>query len=186
MMRNALNLAILTCLAFPMTAHAQFFVSGGLAFPVSPEEVNDVYSSGFGATAGYGLDLPLIPITPRLFANFDSFSIDEDEFPVDIDGGNLRAITIGLDALISLPTGPLSPYVAPAAGFTFLSVDDVEVEGFEFDLSDEETALTLGIGAGLQFGLLVGPTIFVDVRLLYALTSGDNFLWAPIRLGLMF
>lgn len=184
-MRYALTFVLLTCLVLPSTANAQLFVSGGLAFPISPDEVNDAYGSGFGATAGFGLDLPLIPITPRVFLGFDSFPIDEDQFAGSIDGGSLRAITLGADALISLPSGPLSPYVAPAAGFTFLSAGDVEVGGVEVELTENETALTLGLGGGLTFGLLVGPEIFLDVRLLYAMTSGDNFLWAPIRVGLM-
>lgn len=183
-MRHVLTIILLTVLvSLPSTAHAQLFVSGGLGFPLAPDGVRDAYGSGFGATAGYGLDLPLIPITPRVFVGFDSFPIDDDEF--EIDGGDLRAITVGADALISLPTGPLSPYIAPAAGFTFLSSEDVEVGGVEVGVSNNETALTLGFGGGLKLGLLVGPELFLDVRLLYAMTSGDNLLWAPVRVGVM-
>lgn len=183
-MRNVLVLAILACLALPLTSHAQLFVAGGVSFPVSPEDVNDFYSSGFGATAGFGLDLPLIPITPRVWANYDNFAIDEDELNFDVDGGNIRAITVGADAQFVMPMGPLSPYVAPAAGLTFLSVDDVEAAGLSLDLGDSESAFTLGVGAGLVFNLIVGPQLFLDARVLYAFTSGDNFMWAPIRLGI--
>lgn len=184
-MRNVLALALLACLAFPLTSHAQLFVSGGIAFPISPDDVNDVYGSGFGATAGFAADLPLIPITPRAWVNFDSFPIDEDELGFDVDGGSLRAITIGADAQFTVPMGPLSPYFAPAAGLTFISVDDLEAGGISLDISDSESALTLGAGAGLSFDLIVGPSLFLEAKLLYAFTSGDNFMWAPIRLGIV-
>ncbi len=182
-MRNILVLAILACLASPLTSHAQLFVAGGVSFPMSPDEISDVYGTGWGATAGFALDVPLIPITPRAYVNFDSFGIDEDELGFDVDGGNLRAITLGADALFTMPLGPLSPYFAPTAGLTFLSVSDVEAGGISLAIDDSESALTLGAGAGLVLNLIVGPQVFVDVRLLYAFTSGDNFMWAPIRLG---
>lgn len=178
-MRRVLVLALLSCLISPLSSQAQLFVAGGVSFPVSPDNISDVYGSGFGATVGLALDVPLIPITPRVWANYDSFPIDKDEVPSDVDGGNLRAITVGVDAQLTMPMGPLSPYIAPAAGLTFISVDDV------VEFADSETASTLGIGAGLSFDLLVGPELFLDARLLYAFTAGDNFLWTPIRLGIV-
>lgn len=185
-MRNVIILALLGCLASPLSSNAQLFVAGGVSFPVSPENFNDFYSSGFGATAGFALDVPLIPITPRVWVNYDSFPIDEDELIADVEGGNLRAITIGVDAQFVMPMGPLSPYIAPAAGLTFLSFDEIEASGVSVRIGDSETASTLGLGAGLVFDLLVGPELFFDARLLYAFTEGDNFLWTPIRLGIVF
>lgn len=185
-MRKSLIIAFLASFLVPVTSHAQLFVSGGVAVPVSPDDISDVYNTGFGATAGFAIDLPLMPITPRLFGSFDTFSLDDDELGFDADGGNLRAIAVGLDALFTVLPGPLSPYIAPAAGLTFLSLDDVEAGGIQFNISDEETAFTLGMGAGVMMNLLVGPKIFLDGRLLYAFTSGDNFVWAPVRLGVIF
>lgn len=184
-MRNVLTLALLACLASPLTSNAQIFVAGGLSFPVSPDEVSDAYSSGWGVTGGVALDLPLIPITPRAWLNFDSFGLDEDELQVDVEGGGLRLLTVAVDAKLNLPLGPISPYVAPAAGVTFVSTEDVELGGVDVGSSDSETATTLGLGAGLAMDLLIGPELFVEAKVLYALTSGDNLLWTPIRVGIV-
>ncbi len=184
-MRNVIILALLACLAFPLTSKAQLFVSAGVSFPISPDGVSDFYSSGFGATAGFALDLPLIPVTPRAWINYDSFPIDEDAVPFDVDGGNLRAITVAADVQFTAPMGPLSPYIAPAVGLTFISLDDIESGGVQVSDSDSETASTVGIGGGLALDLLIGPQLFLDGKLLYAFTEGDNLLWMPIRLGIV-
>lgn len=200
MYRFLTALLALTIVPFA-TASGQIFVSGGLGFPLGPDQVKDLYSSGFGAGAGFYLEdsaYPYARIRPQ--GVYQKFAIDPDalqEFEEEIEGdtlnveasgGDMGIIFAGADLQLRIPNAAFSPYVAPTVGVSYVAVNDITIEGLggttTFDVQNEETAFTLGLGAGIAATFAGRYEVFVEGHYMYAIVGGgDNQSWVPVRFG---
>lgn len=196
---------LLGLLAFPGLSAAQVFVSAGVGLPVGPDQVTDLYSSGFGIGAGFSLEHSGYPaVRFRPFGTYQKFQIDDEqlrsefETPIEdslnidvtVSGGDMSVIFAGADLQLRIPYARFSPYIAPAFGILMTAIDDITIEGPSgstiFNVSNEETAIAVGIGAGFLAGLTERFQVFTEAHYLYAFTQGDNLSWVPIRFGVTY
>lgn len=184
-------------------ASAQVFVSGGLGIPLGPDQVTELYGTGLGAGAGFFLEHTAYPYARlRPQGVYQKFAIDPDELQafeeqiedslgaqVSLSGGDMGIIFAGADLQLRIPNARFTPYVAPALGVSYIAVDDITIEGAggttTFDVQNEETAFTLGLGAGLAASLSDRYELFLEAHYMYAIIAdGDNQSWVPVRFGL--
>lgn len=159
-------------------------VTGGLTTITGPDALTDDIENGgmgFGTHPHYGLKgkfkLPVIPLTITgqvLYASFSGegeYSIVPGTNPVSFETES-SLLTFGVGAEYSFIPGPISPYLAvdlfyANSGETKLSSD---TQGANFEQTfDGENRTGIGVGAGLDFGLL--PMIDVDVSAKYNINN---------------
>lgn len=189
-LRTVLLVLTLICSA---EAYSQASVSAGVGLPIAPSAFTELYNPGFGVSGSFPLPIRGLIVQPRLTAGFDVLQIDAafleergGELDVEIEGGDLSVIHIGLDVQIIRPNAAIKPYFSPFLGFAIISVEDFSISGISFQGGEGETAVAIGAAAGLAVRLPVGPHVFVEGRLLHAFTDEDATTWAPIRAGVAF
>lgn len=172
-------------LLFPALASAQLIkigAGGGITQVLGPESLTDEISTaedwggaGFATEWNIGLigkvDLPLIPITPRVFINYHSFSASK-EFPEIEDGVNPKIETnqtileIGLGAQYNFIPAPLGfdPYIALDISLNTFGNYTTNVNGEEFT-TDGFNRFGGGIGVGTEISII--PVVNLDLYLSY-------------------
>lgn len=179
--------------ASPIAAFGQASVSAGIAVPVAPDQLADLYNPGFGLSGSFPLPIRALMVQPRLTAGFDILQVDAgfleergEELGSEIDGGNLSIIHVGFDVQIIRPNAAVKPYVAPFFGFAIIAVENFSISGISYGGGEGETAVAIGGAAGVAIRLPVGPHVFAEGRLMHAFTEDNGTTWAPLRAGVAF
>lgn len=179
--------------ALPVEAAAQIFVSGGVAAPVSPEVVTDIYRSGYSLAIGFALESGSFPFARiRPFGSFQKFRTDPGPFEAqfqnidEVDGGEMPVLFAGADLQLRRPFASFTPYIAPALGFAVFSIDDITADGITFNLREEVSGFAAGIGGGFALALSRQSELFIEAQYVYAFLDVDDRTFVPVRLGIEF
>lgn len=159
-------------------------LTGGLTNIMGPDALTDDIENGgmgFSTHPHYGLkgkfSLPVIPLTITgqvLYASFSGegeYSIVPGTNPVNFETES-SLLTFGVGAEYAFIPGPISPYLSfdvfyANSGETKLSST---TQGANFEQKfDGESRTGIGVGGGLDFGLL--PMIDVDVSAKYNINN---------------
>lgn len=176
--------------AVPAAAHAQIFVSGGVASPMSPETVTNIYRSGYSFAIGFAMQSGSFPFARvRPFGSFQRFRTDpgpfEEQFENidEVDGGEMPALYAGADLQLRLPFAAFTPFVAPSLGLAVFSIDDITADGITFNLREQIGGFAAGIGGGFAYSFTRNYEAFVEVQYVHAFLDGDDRTFVPVRMG---
>jgi hypothetical protein len=174
---------VVLVLLFPALASAQLIkigAGGGLTQVLGPESLTDEISTaegwggaGFSTEWNIGLigkvDLPVIPITPRGFIIYHSFSASK-EFPEFVINPKIETnqtiLEIGLGAQYNFIPAPLGfdPYIALDISLNTFGDYTTNVNNEEF-ITDGFSRFGGGVGLGTEVTII--PLINLDFYLSY-------------------
>lgn len=160
-MRTTLrSIAVLAVLAFlPNGASAQIGlarhfvtlgVGGGMSVPVS--DAGDAFKNGFNVQGFARLNVPKLPLMPRLDLDFSRFDLDDAQLGVP----GTSQILAGLANLQInvLPLGPVRPYLIAGLGAYNLKT---QTEGTSpTSVTDTRFGINGGAGVALHLGMING------------------------------
>lgn len=198
-----LSSIILTSLVLFSTTEArprtgpQYDFSTGIAIPESPERFGRVWHTGFALSIGVAL-----PVDDgiQLVTNLDyhRMALNNSKLLQEagltgsdaiVKGGETTLLSAFLGAKIRLIPSHLdvNPYLLAGVGVHRFSVADATVS--QQDQSEnlngsQETAIGLGLGAGIDFVLSEGVSLFVEGRYNTCYTETNNTQYLPVRIGL--
>ncbi|MBD3383878.1 outer membrane beta-barrel protein [candidate division KSB1 bacterium] len=202
-MKRYIFMVLLLCLAgSPLYAQMMphFFINGGMAMPMGPDEFKDYWKTGFnvggGAEFAFGPNMKLVGTV-----DYTSFGINEDELldefamgvsGISVDGGSLSSIAVLANVKFSIapPMSPISPYLIGGAGMFFLSGGeaDIKYQGMTMSTIESETDNYFGVGVGAGVDLTISPnmSLFIEGKYNIAFAEEDNMSYLPIKAGLLF
>ncbi len=182
--RNVIFISFLVVLIIPSFSYAQLFkigVGGGLTQVVGPESyTNDISEAGFGFSTEWNagivakLDLPIVPVTPRAFILYHSFSGSGDQ-DILTKGTVLTTyeysqsiFETGLGVqynFIPIPVG-IDPYIALDIAMNSFGDFTTKVGDMEEKASGESR---FGGGVGLGAEVSIVPMVNIDLFVSYKL-----------------
>jgi hypothetical protein len=166
--------AALMAVAAASPTHGQLSVAGGPTFAMGA--LGDATEMGYHAQGSFGLSLPLIPISLRVDGAWNQFPENEGD-------GDLRMISGTANAVFSIPSIGITPYVIGGLGaYNADWSDDSAVGALEDEASTEIGA---NVGVGVRIGL-PGISAFAEARLHNLFNDGDSMRFVPISVGLRF
>jgi hypothetical protein len=180
------SLSVLILIFLPAFASAQFLkigAGGGITHLLAPDEyTKEISDGGLGFSTEWNvglvgkLDIPLIPITPRAFLFYHSFSGSGIPTPelfrmaaADGEVKNSKTVfEIGFGAQYNFIPAPLGfdPYLAldlSYNSFGKMKVNDIEVP------DSDASRYGLGIGIGTEVSIV--PVINLDLYLCYKMLN---------------
>lgn len=192
-MRNTLcAVAVLVVLASsPSAASAQaglahrfvtVGVGGGMSVPTS--DAGDAFKNGFNVQGFARLNVPKLPVMPRLDLNFSRFDLDDTQ--VGMPGtsqilSGLANLQIGI-----LPLGPVRPYVIAGLGAYNLKT---ETEGpSPTSVTDTRFGINGGAGVAFHLGMINGylegriDNVFTEKGMI----DSEQIQVVPVTFGLTF
>jgi hypothetical protein len=175
MTKRLLVLFTLAVLGTAASASAQTFRAGIMVGPSWPVgEAGSGLDTGFGGEGWVAVDLPRVPVMPRVAYAMDWFSSAGTEGDIRTRGGRL-------DLLVNLPR-----LLPGAYGFVGGGIQEATHRSFTdgtppLGSYDPEFALSAGIGTRLRLGRLAGT---VEGR--YLTVSAAEFQVVQLRLGIGF
>lgn len=184
-------LLVAPLLVVPQTASSQVFVSGGAAWPLSPESTTNIYRSGYSFAGGVILEFGAFPFARvRPFGSFQRFRTDPgpflDQFENidEVEGGEMPVIFAGVDLQFMHPFARFRPYLAPAIGLAVFSLDDITADGITFNLQDESAGVGVGVGGGFAYEMTRNYQLFADVQYVYVVLESNDRTFVPVRVGI--
>lgn len=179
----------------PSTRIVSFGLGGGVTLPV--DDAKRAFDNGINGHGFVRLNLPMVPIQPRLDFSFQKMDIKDVSFvdPTLAAGGTYaegeQRILSGLaQAQLSLlKVGPIQPYLVVGVGFANMNTKLEGDPGTE-NTSDNTTKLAVNGGGGVN--LKLGPVSgFVEGRLDNIVNDGElvdfkSVKIVPISFGLVF
>ena len=171
--RIALAAAIMSIVVAAPT-QAQLSIAGGPTFALG--SLGDATEMGYHAQGSFGLSLPLIPISLRVDAAWNQFPES------DADGG-LRVVSGTANAVFSIPSIGITPYVIGGLGAYIAEWSDDSAIGAIDD--GATTEIGANVGVGVRIGL-PGISAFAEARLHNLFNEGDAMRFVPISVGLRF
>jgi outer membrane autotransporter protein len=184
MKRNQiLTLLVLMMFSLPTFTFAQLVkigAGGGLTQILGPESLTNEITTAYGwGGAGFStewnagligkLDIPMLPITPRGFIFYHSFSASK-EFPEVVINPKIETnqtiLEIGLGAQYNFIPAPLGfdPYIALDISLNTFGNYTTNVNGEEF-ITDGFSRFGGGIGVGTEISII--PVVNLDLYLSY-------------------
>lgn len=170
--RIAVAAALMT-VATASQAQAQLSIAGGPTFAMGA--LGDATEMGYHAQGSFGLSLPLIPISLRVDGAWNQFPENEGD-------GNLRMISGTANAVFSIPSIGITPYVIGGLGAYNADWSDDSAVGA---VDDASTEIGANVGVGVRIGL-PGISAFAEARLHNLFNDGDSMRFVPISVGLRF
>jgi opacity protein-like surface antigen len=172
-----------------------FGLGGGVTVPV--DDAKHAFENGVNGHGFVRLNLPLVPIQPRVDFSFQKMDIKDVSFVNPALGaggtyseGEQRILTGLAQAQLSLiKAGPIQPYLVVGVGFANLNTK-LEGDPANGNISDNTTKLAINGGAGVNFKL--GPIAgFVEGRLDNIVNDGElvdfeSVKVVPVSVGLVF
>ena len=218
-MRHAnLLIVVLTVCAIAVgagqaTAQSQknynFFVTGELAFAISPEDFTDYYNKGFGF--GFGLEYPVSPnwslvglLDLKLFSPaagmIKDWWTDPGEWPnatnIEVSEGKMTAGSFAVLGKGSLKKegARFFPYIKGGFGITVAGADEIKVT---FDSPGPQTEWQAGVGSNTNLSIILGigvekmlgqkgSSFFIDAGLHMIMAENVNPTVAPLTIGFKF
>jgi hypothetical protein len=167
--------AALLALAAATPAQAQLSVAGGPTFALG--SLGDATEMGYHAQGSFGLSLPLFPISLRIDGAWNQFPESDTE-------GDFRVISGTANAMFSIPSIAITPYVIGGLGAYNARWSDDSTVG---SLGEDESSTEIGanVGVGIRFGL-PGLSAFAEARLHNLFNDGDAIRFVPVSVGLRF
>lgn len=179
----------------PTTRIVSFGLGGGVTLPV--DDAKSAFDNGINGHGFVRLNLPLVPIQPRVDFSFQQMDIKDVNFvdPALAAGGTYaegeQRILSGLaQAQLSLlKAGPIQPYLVVGVGFANLNTK-LEGDPGTANISDNATKLAVNGGGGVN--LKLGPVSgFIEGRLDNIVNDGElvdfkSVRVVPISFGLVF
>lgn len=186
-----LVLAAAPLLVVPQTASSQVFVSGGAAWPLSPESTTNIYRSGYSFAGGVILEFGAFPFgRVRPFGSFQRFRTDPEPFFEqfenfdEVEGGEMPVLFAGVDLQLMHPFARFRPYVAPAIGLAVFSLEDITADGITFNLHDETTGVGVGLGGGFVYEVTRNYQLFAEAQYVYVVLESNDRSFVPVRVGI--
>jgi hypothetical protein len=181
MKRNSIiSFAVIFLLLLPASAFAQLVkigVGGGLTQALAPDGLTKkVSEGGLGYSTEWNLglvgkvDLPIIPITPRAFLLYHSFS-GSGTNPSSQEVENTQSVfEIGVGAQYNFIPAPLGfdPYIALDLSFNSFGDFTQKTEGIETKYSGN-TRFGGGVGIGTEISIV--PVVNLDLYLSYKMLN---------------
>ncbi|MEM8559877.1 MAG: porin family protein [Bacteroidota bacterium] len=164
-------------LATTATASAQIIPSFGIAGGLNFGSLSDAGSLDIGSSTGYHIGLyaqvgvASFAVRPGLFYQ----RVGDIEFPTVQGLGALDEIAVSyviipIDLLYKpLPTPLIKPYLLAGPEFRIAAGDLADAAFGNEDSRSFTTALNIGIGA--QFGAIIGPKVFGELRYSFDLSG---------------
>ena len=157
-------------------------VGGGMSMPVS--DAGDAFKNGFNVQGFARLNVPKLPVMPRLDLNFSRFDLDDAQTGVP---GTSQIIAGLANLQISvLPLGPVRPYVIAGLGAYNLQT---KLEGTSpTSVTDTRFGINGGAGVALNFGKING---YIEGRVDNVFTQkgmidSEQIQVVPVTFGLTF
>ncbi len=177
-----------------------FYLGGGIANPMSPDEFADYYKTGY--TFGAGIGIPLGQ-SGKLSAvgtvDYNRFSINKNRIFSDIgisgagiavSGGTATVLSISGNGKLKLGSESKAiPYLIAGVGFFRFSASDATVTGNGLSVTvtgETENKLGIGAGAGVDISLNEKMAMFIEARYNVGFTKGDKTHFLPLKVGLSF
>lgn len=204
-MRTVVIALILTVAAASSRGETRFGwgVHGGLSFASFAEPSNQFYGLGFGGGANADFDI-IDYLTARLNFDYTMFPSDKAKLksqfvvtdpngnPTDftVEGANLSAFGISLNAVGKIPTGSaVTPYGLFGVGLNIGTGSDFSI------ISGGQTLFTQSIESKTDFGLNFGAgsefrvgssRLYVEARHVLIFADGSTVGYTPVSFGVMF
>jgi opacity protein-like surface antigen len=159
-----------------------FNIAGGASMPTGV--LNDLFKTGFNATASLGWNPPSMPIGLRIDGGYDRLMGRDVTIlgsTVALDDASIWSGLAELTLGIPLTIARLSPYIVGGGGVYHFT-------NYNTDASSSDDSMTKGgwnAGGGVTFSF--GRTnLFLESRYMSISTPGDAATFVPIVLGLTF
>lgn len=167
--------AALLSLAAAAPTQAQLSIAGGPTFAMGT--LGDATEMGYHAQGSFGLSLPLFPISLRVDGAWNQFPESDTE-------GDFRVISGTANAIFSIPSIAITPYVIGGLGAYSARWSDDSTAGA---LAGNESSTEIGanVGVGVRLGL-PGLAAFAEARLHNLFNDGDAIRFVPVSVGLRF
>ena len=167
------------------------YAGGGICLPLGPTAFKDFWKAGGSFGGGIGIQInPKIEIIGRAY--YSQHSIDDGKLPtgVTIEGGKIKLVAFGVDGKYSFSKNEegigFIPYIITGIGMTNIKIEKATVTAGSYVIpfsEESETKLGVNVGAGLDYMFTPKAGLWLEGRLAMVSTSGDSFVWLPIRAG---
>jgi opacity protein-like surface antigen len=179
----------------PSSRLVSFGLGGGVTVPV--DDAKHAFDNGVNGHGFVRLNLPLLPIQPRVDFSFQKMDIKDVSF-VDPTLGAGGTYTEGEQRILSglaqaqlslIKAGPVQPYLVVGVGFANLNTK-LEGDPAAGNISENTTKLAINGGAGVN--LKLGPLSgFIEGRLDNIVNDGElvdfqSVKVVPVSVGLVF
>lgn len=200
MRANSALLTLLVCIAPIVCAapvQAQFFLSlgGGLSTGIAPDDLKDLYPSGFAVRGGAGYSFsPTSALLVEL--EYSKHSLDEAEllrqagtgFVPNISGGELSVIGVNTLYQFTFPSkGVIGAHLIAGLGYHKAKLETVVISiGVLGDTvpGEDESNLAALVGLGLDIAASSNIEFFIQARTqMMVIQDADNFLFLPLLAG---
>lgn len=171
---------VAAALAFSASeAQAQigFSIAGGPTFATG--DAGDGLDMGYHAVVSAAFSLPVLPVGLQADGMFTRFNLSD---PFE---GHQQVLNGSLNAVLSIPSVGITPYIIGGVGFyqTSGEVDEVEL--------DKSTDVGVNAGAGVRLGLPGIGGVFAEARLHNVFGDDEagessSFRFVPVSLGIRF
>jgi hypothetical protein len=152
-------------------------LGAGIGKSLPSGDTKDALENGIHGEVLLSVDVPRIPIGLRGIAMYERFDLKSE---TESDG-RATILSVAVNGVYFLPTGPIRPYVTAGLGTYRLKSD---VEG-----ADTETAFGINGGVGLELGLVLVRG-FAEARIENISTEdgpgGGATRVIPITIGVLF
>ncbi|HUF50218.1 MAG TPA: outer membrane beta-barrel protein [Longimicrobiales bacterium] len=169
-------LAAVLLLAGAARADAQIGIAAGPTVAIG--SLGDITDLGYHVQLSAGLSVPLFPIALRIDGAWN-------QFPETGTDGGLRVLSGSANAVFSIPSVGLTPYVIGGLGAYNSRWAEEDEPGHEHGGEGSTTNLGVNVGVGVRLGL-PGLSAFAEARLHNLFNEGDATRFIPISLGLRF
>lgn len=160
-----------------------FGVGGGMSMPVG--DASQVFKNGFNAQGFVRLNLPLVPVKPRLDLSYSKFDLDDVQLGTT-GSGKILAGLANVQAFI-MPAGPVRPYLLAGLGAYNVKT---ETEGpGAVSASDTRFGINGGLGVAVSLGGVANAYIEGRVDNVYTqagLIDTKQVRVVPITFGIVF
>lgn len=153
------------------SAQIGWALGGGPSFATG--DLGDVVDTGYNVQASANLSLPLLPVGIRIDGLFN-------KHPGEFESH--RTIAGNVNAVFSIPSIGITPYVIGGVGMYNSKLDDNEDLGHEHESTSD---FGFNIGAGVRLGL-PGLAVFGEARLHSIQAEGGSVRFVPVTLGIRF
>ena len=173
--RAAVAVAV-TFVAGVTPARAQLSLAGGPTMAVGT--LADAVGMGYHAQGSFGLSAPLIPVALRVDAAWNQFPEENDT------GGDFRLLSGTVNAVFSVPSIAITPYVIGGVGAYSARWSDDSAAGLATG-GESSTEFGANAGVGVRLGL-GGLSAFAEARFHHLFNDGDAIRFVPVSVGLRF
>ncbi|MCH8286101.1 outer membrane beta-barrel protein [candidate division KSB1 bacterium] len=176
---------------------AEFYLNGGSTFPLKPTVFPDFYNPSLNVGIGFSYQINE-QSSFLIEGGYHKFDLDENAL-VESSGGSAGDNVAGGDhSIFDLSVGLKSrfnsgslrfAYYKFGLGFMNLRRDILEVispDTSYFIADAAEVAVSLNLGAGLDYNLKNNIFIFGELQYSYAFTKDERTQYLPLKIGILY